>query len=364
MIRVAAAVALMSVLTSCSLAGEQSGPSLAWRVEVESDAPLGSRGATDNDHFYAERGQSLAAYRIADGTLAWSAAISRFCTPPAVAAGRVFCPSDNLTALDAKTGRVLWSVTPDSTFQLVKGTADADRVYVGSLESVYAFDARTGALAWRRAVSGQGWTGAATRTLTLDGTTLFATVEALYSANRFFSASVIVAYDAASGRELWRFQDGDGTGSQKIGGLAVTPDALIYSDPEGEPQATVAIDRVTRAVRWRVERRPGFRGTRREPEIEDGVAYYAEGDERLYAVDVATGDVRWSVRPDRGSYRNHEVCGSYFVGDNTALSVVDRATGARVDMLLGRSDETVRQMAERNGRLFVATNRAVYAYDC
>lgn len=357
------AVAPAVFLASCSLADQGNGLEQVWRVEASSDALLGSIGATDGERFYAERGHTLAAYSAADGALVWEARISRFCAPPAVAAGRVFCPSDDLTALDAETGRILWSVTPDSTFQLVKGAADAERVYAGTLSTVHAFDAATGALVWARSVRDRDWVGVRNRSLVLGGDTLFVTAHGEYSENGYLSASAVVALDAATGRELWRFQDGDGTDSQKIGGLAVTPDALLYSDPENGQQV-VAVDRATREVRWRAERRPGYLGTLRAPEVVDGVAYIADGDERLRAIDVATGRVLWDVQPDRESYRNHEVCGPYLVGDNTALTVVDRATGDRVEVLFRGADENVRQLAEWGGRLFVATDRAVYGFDC
>lgn len=352
------------LLAGCSLIESEGGElRQVWSSGVPGEARIVGSAGADGDRFYAVRGRSLYAFDAATGETAWSARVSNECAPPVVAGGRVFCPTDQLHAFDAETGRVLWTATPDSTLLFVKGAADASRVYAGSLSAVYAYDAATGALVWKRSLQADDWTGTGNRSVVVDGGTLLAATEGLYGENGFFSVSAVVALDAATGRDLWRFQDGDGTENQKIGGLTVTPDIVLFSDPEGGEQV-VAVDRATQSVRWRVKRRPGFLGTLQAPDVADGTAYIADGDQRLRAIDVATGRVVWDVEPDRGSYRNHEVCGPYLVGDNTALTVVGRATGDLVDVLFEGAEENVRQLAERDGRLFVATDRAVYAFDC
>lgn len=368
---------LAVLLPACSLSSSD-GIEQLWRTESASSAFLGSQGSTDGERFYAASGRALAAFRASDGEMVWRTALAPFCEPPPVAAGRVFCPAEVLTALDAATGGVQWRAEPGPvrTFAQTKATADARRVYAGEIDAdgrialgrtrsvVRAYDAATGVTAWERTLEGEEWLGTWVRSLTLSGDTLFVTADAYYSENGFLSASAILALDAATGRELWRFQDGDGTKSQKIGGLAVAGDVLVYSDPEGI-QSIVGVSRTTRRILWRVPRQPGFLGTLQAPAVADGVAYIAEGDERLYAIRVATGEVVWDVKPDRGSYRNHVVCGPYLVGDNTALTVVDRATGALDSVLLkGGGDRTVLQMASDGRRLFAATKAAVYAFAC
>ena len=360
------ALAACALLASCSAFEREGGLRQLWRHETPSVYLGSDQAGVDGRHFYALRGerrQRLHAYRLEDGALAWSAAISNVCSPILTDGERVFCPSDRLDALDAATGRALWSFAPDSTLQLVEGAAAGGRVFAGSLSTAYALDSATGALLWRRSFRAGDWLGTRLRGFAVSGDTLFVTMEALYSENGFFSASAIVALDAASGRELWRFQDGDGTDSRKIGGLAVAGGVLLYSDAESGQQV-VAVDRSTRQVRWRVRRMPGFLGTRRAPAVAEGVAYVAEGDELLYTIDVATGAVRWRVKPDRGSYLNHEVCGSLFVANNKALAIVQRSNGKRVDVLFARGGEDADAMAVREGRLYLATTRAVYAYDC
>lgn len=351
-------------LASCSVIDpDENGLTERWRASGSTDVVLTGRLTLDATHAYAVRDRALVAFDLDSGAEAWRRPVSNACTPTPAAAGRVFCPSDRLHAFDAASGEVLWTATPDSTLLLVSATADANRVYVGTLSSISAYSAATGERLWRRSLKDDDWLGTRNRALVLDGSTLFATTERTYNANGFLSASAIVALDPATGTVQWRFQDGDGSDSQKIGGLTVTPETLLYSDPENGQQI-VAVDRATRSVRWRVRRQPGFLGTLQAPSVADGVAYQAEGDEHLYALDVTTGAVVWDVQPDRGSYRNHAVCGDLFVGDNSALTVLRRDTGDRVEVRFGRSSEDVRQLGVRGRRLVVATDQAVYGFDC
>lgn len=249
----------------------------------------------------------------------------------------------------------------DSTLSLVEGTADASRVFASSPSSVYAADAATGALLWKRSFSGAGWVGTRMRSLTLspDGNLLVA-LAANFTANGARTAAAIIAVDPATGAERWRYQDGDATTFRNIGSLTPWNGLILYTDATG--QEVVAVDAATRQVRWRVPWTPGFLGSLRAPTVVDDVAYWAAGDEQIYAADAATGQRRWTVKPDRGSYRNHEVCGQVVVGDNSALTVVERATGASRGVLF--SDELVGQMATDGTELFVATERGVYAFAC
>ena len=376
MLRYMALLIGIASTASCSLISDDRGLEEVWSTRNEGDLIRTGTIGTDAQHFYVVRQRDesfrqvdrLFAFDLNDGKPVWDVPLSNGCEPAPASSGRIFCPSDDLEAFDAETGRALWSVTPDTTFQLVEGAADAERVYAGAFldnqfSTIYAYDAETGALAWRRRVSGEGWTGSRLRSLVVEGSTLFASADALYSRNGFLSAPTILAYDAATGRELWRFQDGDGTQNLNVSALTVTDNTILYGETAFNDQ-TVALDRATREVRWRVDHVTGFAGMLAAPAVADGVVYTAQGDEQLYAIDIATGEVLWAVSPDRGSYFNHAVCGDYFIGNNTALTVVERATGEKVEILFGGAGENVRQMAERDGRLYVATEKAAYAFDC
>lgn len=305
--------------------------------------------------------RQLVALRREDGTVAWRGDVTQGCQRLFTASGRVFCPGGSFFAFDAATGRSIWTYPTDSTLSLVEGTANENLAFAGSLTSVYSFDAATGSPLWKRSFSGNGWLRTRMRSLTLapDGSLLVA-LDAEFTPNGSRTAAAIIAVDPETGAERWRYQDGDATSFRKVGSLTLWNGLILYSDSVG--QEIVAVDAATRQVRWRVPWTPGFLGSLRAPTVVDGVAYWAAGDEQIYAADAATGQRRWTVKPDRGSYVNHEVCGSVVVGDNTALTVVERATGASRGVLF--DGELVGQMATADGELYVATERGVYSFAC
>ena len=184
-------------------------------------------------------------------------------------------------------------------------------------------------------------------------------MDAEYSGNGFFSSAVIVALDPQTGDERWRFEDGGSTTDKSIGGLSFWNGLVLFSDGRDE---RVAFDRTTREVVWRARQRPGFVGTRRAPEVVDGVAYWATGDNYFYAVDARTGEPVWEVEPEFGSYLNHAVCGPVVLGVNGALTVVRRSDGDVRRILF--DGERVGQIAVADGFAYVSTEEGVYALDC
>lgn len=277
------------------------------------------------------------------------------------AGGRVFCPANALYAFDAESGAPLWTLSSDSTFSLAEGTADATRAFAATLTSVTAVDAATGQVLWKRGLSGDGWVGSRMRSLTLspEGDLLVAT-EGLFNENGFFSAAAIVALDPATGAERWRYEDGGPTTDRAIGGLTLWENLMLYTDATGGE--VVAVNRATREVVWRKAWQPGFLGGLRAPVVVDGVAYWAAGDSHVYAADARTGSLRWSVRPETGSYRSHEVCGPLVLANNFALSVVSRSDGGVQGIRF--DNEQVDQMAVADGVAYVSTERGVYALAC
>ena len=347
---------------SCSIvdSGPEGGLLGVWSVpDPLDDASFSDIGGADAEFVYLIRDRTLTAYERPDGTVAWRADIRQDCAAVVVAAGRVFCPSNSLYTHDSATGSRLWSLESDATYSLVSGTADDRRAFAGTLTSAVAADARTGEVLWRRGFDGPGWVRVRLRALTLSDGELLASMDAEYSDDGFFSSSVVVALDPETGAELWRFEDGGPETDKSIGTLTAWQGLVLFSDGRDE---AVAFDRATRRVVWRYAAEPGFVGTRRAPAVADGVAYWATGDNRVYAADARTGAAVWSVEPEFGSYRNHEVCGPVVLADNGALSVVSRADGRVHSVRFDR--ERVGQVAVADGFAYVSTDRGVYALDC
>ena len=372
------AVILIAYTSSCSLVREDaSSVTLLWSSQKGGAGipDIASVGATDAEAFYAERGRFpeprfLTSYDRRDGSVRWSVTRAAVCSPPIVQPGRIYCAGDVLVAHNSETGAQVWTYTHSSTLQLVHGTADDARVYVGvdgaptGAGRALAVDAATGTLVWDRAFDGPGWKGNGMRSLTLspEGDLLVAFKAEYDSPPSIFSATVIAAVDPATGEERWRFVDGDATTTHDIGELTLWNDLVLYSDATG--QEAVAFDRRTRRVVWRAPFTPGSFSTLRPPYVADGVAYFTDTLGGVFAVDAATGAEVWSVERPFG-FLSHAVCGDIVFGTGQIGSVLDRRTGRYLGELFDDDQAaSLGQVATADGVLYVSASTGVYAFDC
>ena len=134
-------------------------------------------------------------------------------------------------ALNAATGRELWTFTPELDMQVNRWTCcdQANRgvavhdgkVFVGALDGVlYALDAKTGAVAWRVDTivdRGRGYTSTGAPEIAGD-LVIIGNAGAEYDTRGY-----VTAYDVADGSEQWRFW-------------------TIPHDPEQGPQESPALD--------------------------------------------------------------------------------------------------------------------------
>jgi outer membrane protein assembly factor BamB len=92
-----------------------------------------------------------------------------------------------------------------------------------------------------------------------------------------------------------------------------------------------------------------------------GVAYYASMDTYVYAVDAATGSLRWRTK-NSGSNISLAVCGNYVFSSYISLAILDRASG----VLRSRSkgSEVFRDFAVAGERGYAVSQDALYAYQC
>ena len=288
------------------------------------------------------------------------------CSPPIVRSGVVFCPGAGVQAYNAASGLQLWTALPQAEFSLTQGTADAQRVYVGTnlygtLETAVALDASTGSLQWQRSYETPEYQSLVMRSLTLSPEgDLLVVFEAEFLRNQIFSAVVIVAVDPATGDERWRYVDGDRTTNRSTGGLTIWENLMLYTDGTG--QEAVAVDRATRQVAWRVALTPDAFAGVRPPLVRDGVAYFTDTQGGVFAVDARTGQQRWKTR-QRFGYQSHEVCGDIVYGNDILGDVLDRATGRPLGRPLGEGD-SMDQAAVADDVLYLSAASGVYAFDC
>jgi outer membrane protein assembly factor BamB len=103
------------------------------------------------------------------------------------------------------------------------------------------------------------------------------------------ASGFIVALDAESGRQLWRFEAG------VIESSPLLVDDLLYFG--SWDRKVYALDVSTRAVRWAFETGDEVKAA---PAYADGAIVIGSYDGRLYALDAITGEKRWSTEAQTG----------------------------------------------------------------
>ena len=280
--------------------------SVAWRFHTKgkifSSPTIGSGvayvGSTDG---------RLYAVRANDGTKLWAFATrGAVNSTPAVANGTVFFSSldGNVYAVDAARGTQKWrfrtggerrftapgihgiapstELMPDPFDVFLSSPAVAGgTVYIGSGDhNVYALDAQSGALRWKFATGNVVHASPAVhRGLVFIG-----------SWDRFF-----YALDARSGAVVWKFATGDDRTTYNqvgIAGSAAVADGTVYFGCRDSH--FYALDEKTGALRWKRDEHGSW--VIATPAVGGDTVYYTTSDERkFFAVDAATGAVRFSV---------------------------------------------------------------------
>ena len=210
-------------------------------------------------------------------------------TSPIVRGSTMFVtePSNYVLALDAATGRVLWSYTRDlpSQLRLCCGPGNrgaallGNRVFVGTLDAhLIALDAGTGKVLWDVPVaensSGYSITGAP---LAIDGMVVTGVANGEFGGRGF-----IDAYEAVSGKRRWRFYTVPAAGepgSETWGGSSL-------SNGGAPTWVTGSFDAESRLLYWGVGNpSPDFYAENRP-----GDNLYSNS---VVALDADTGKLRW-----------------------------------------------------------------------
>jgi outer membrane protein assembly factor BamB len=256
-------------------------------------------------------GEGLKALDARDGTVRWRTTAGGGTT--AVAGETCYTYTDRLIALDAVTGETRW--TSEETAAAPSGFAVGEDAVAlacggGGEGALYCIDRADGATRWRYEAVGESYASAVTdgtrayavgtdgvlHAVRLDGgegvwTHAFAGESyqrvavadgTVYAAGT--NGDGVVALDAATGRERWRF-------AVEIGGAstpAVTPDAVLAVAPTSEGRHLFVLDRASGDERARFAL-PGGLFEEIQPVVRDGVAYVVAEPRRetqafLYAV--------------------------------------------------------------------------------
>jgi outer membrane protein assembly factor BamB len=319
---------------------------------------------------------------------AWSTSVSTSTFFPILVGGLLVIGAEDgpVMALDARTGAERWQ------FALASGTngtsigSDGHRVVVSDGTAVYGLDAATGADVWTAHVEGVGgrgvivdgvayagtpggavgldmadgserwrWTGGApgsavTTIHVVDGTAYVSSDDGW-----------IRAIDMASNTELpgWGFQAVTPIGNPNVAG-----DTVYFgtTQQDGPPSGRLyAVDRASGHVRWQFV---GPSGRQLIPgPVRDGIVYVSGSDDGIYALrdDGSVATQVWHVDAPRAWFpmvlvgdilyeqRADGSIGAYATADGSLLWETPAITEARGPLVSG-------------GMVFTSNNRGVFAY--
>jgi outer membrane protein assembly factor BamB/predicted phosphodiesterase len=339
---------------------------VAWSRHVGGASELASPVIADG-RVYIAHGSAvdpgpvgLVAFDLASGAELWRRATdAEVKGTPAVAAGRVFVITSvgTVLAIAAESGALLWSTSlgdPANRYDVTSPLVDAGVVYVGGPAMTAALDAATGAILWERNL-GPDWVatiysapiadenrviiGLNSGLFVLDratGATVWSRAAderethrspalvdgVLYAAGDTFGSQRLRAFDVANGAELWSapYPVGNSNSAPAVSDSAVvigtgygTLEAFARSDGRSlwsfAVGAAIASGRPYSATASTVTSSPLIAGDE---------AYFGADDGRIYAVQVATGNLLWSA--DLGSPLRSSPAAS---GDFLVVSTVD-----------------------------------------
>jgi outer membrane protein assembly factor BamB len=361
------ALAAALVLSGCEAifgGGDRDEDHLLWKVASVSG--YGGRPAAEAGRVYVFADSGLAAFDAATGRMLWHPRLRGGGNSANIVErdGALYSAEvEVVRSYDAATGAIRWEQRPSRSADYAESAVDDRAMYVGTREHrVIALARGDGRVLWE-VDAGPGWQhAAAVSGLSVSGDTVYASIRRDLSSNGFDAAAVIVALDRGTGRELWRYQS-EGTKSNAVGAPVVAGRLLVTSSEYDN--SVFAVDRFTGREVWRTLGRRGFVGPIESPHVVDGVIYIGMGDTYVYAMDLATGTVKWSTKT-ASSVVGIGVCGERVIVDNFDIEVIDRRSGKHLDVALlsDQSDFATSGVAVSGGRAFVAGTRHLYAVRC
>lgn len=267
-------------------------------------------------------------------------------SPPIVNGNTMFIttPMDNVIALDATSGRVLWKYVPNIAIEALRAVCCdvvnrgvalyGNDVYVGTIDDrLIALDARTGHVLWSRQVVPVGKDHAITGApLVVDGRVITGV-----AGGEFGARGLLAAFDAKTGRPLWQRWTVPAPG--EYGGDTWPRGAYLRGG--GDTWVTGSYDPQTRTLFWGTGNPgPWFGGKR------PGANLFTDS---LLALDPATGTMKWYFQ-----YTPHDSWD--FDGVNELVLVTLEHNGQQIPAIVH---------ADRNGYFFAIDRRngkLIYAH--
>jgi eukaryotic-like serine/threonine-protein kinase len=296
---------------------------LKWSYMVgEQSFRNNSPAVVDGVVYVGSGSDNVYALNAATGALIWSHNIGAATAAPAVANGVVYVGTSAVTegaegtfyALNAATGDQLWSYPLGEETGALPASVVDDVVYFGTTNSdekgfVYALNATTGALLWSYGLDGAADNSPAV----LDGVV--------------YAGASISALNASTGSLLWENSEvGTYTSS-----LALADGVVLVGSGDG--RRVYGLDAATGTELWSTVQ---FAYTYSSPAVAKDIAYFGSDDEGVRAVYAKTGGPVWAYAGPRpstsfGSTSSPAVGnGVLYCGGGNDVFALNAATGAQL----------------------------------
>ena len=294
---------------------------VAWSSSVLADGALYVNTVASLQPYY----NSVSAIDAGTGWDTWSFDLQyTYFSSPVVANGIVYAGAsdDNLYALNAKTGALLWQHT--TAGQAVYPPAVANGVVYVSSGSLYALNATTGALIWQSP----------------DGFTFSPAVAngVVYSV-----AGGLYALNATTGNVIWEYQTLSSASSSPV----VAGGRVYVNSYENNLYAVSAL---TGSLIWTFPVASTL-----PPAVDRNTVYVADNVSKIYALNAATGALKWTYDTHDDLISSPPVVanGLVYLSSDHNLTVLNASTGAQV-WLMGTGVNTSSPTVA-NGIVYVGT---------
>ena len=326
-------------LPGCDDPAGMEAPRSIWSTALPGRSPF-SRMGSGEGAFYLAFGDSVFGIGAEQGNIVWRAASPSEYEPANLtySEGVVLGAAAHAFALDARSGAARWSEPLPALAAI--STSDARGglfVVATSAARVHAFDAQTGNPAWDEPVGIDSEFDVIPRTVRIIDDVVYVGGIRNYNQEGGRTGGWLLALSVADGERRWLTEIGNAEGFHSVHDGPVPADGrLLISDFFAN--TTHAIDPIDGSVAWSRQGLYPAVGAAQAPLVNSAVAYVASGDAHLYALDHASGAVRWRV-PMQESLRAAVLCGSSLVVGGFAVSAHDPDSGVLRDWLIAHGAE-------------------------